>query len=96
MVITRFFTPGCLANGLRNSELIGFDWDAVDLEAGEIRITKTLRRWMDSNTSEWSDTKNRKHEIVPLTDGAVEVYTRDSEMQDLIDAEPTGVVFWRR
>ena len=63
-----------LSTGLRNSELIGLTWDAVDLEAGEIRITKTLRRWMDSNTQrEWSDTKNRKHRIVPLTDGAVEV-----------------------
>ena len=84
-----------LSTGLRNSELIGLTWDAVDLEAGEIRITKTLRRWMDSNTQrEWSDTKNRKHRIVPLTDGAVEVLRQhQTNLQGLGLMEPTGVVF---
>jgi len=84
-----------LSTGLRNSELIGLTWDALDLEAGEIRITKTLRRWMDSNTQrEWSDTKNRKHRIVPLADGAVEVLRQhQTEMQRLGLMEPTGVVF---
>ena len=84
-----------LSTGLRNSELIGLTWDAVDLEAGEIRITKTLRRWMDSNTQrEWSDTKNRKHRIVPLTDGAVEVLRQhQTNLQRMGLMEPTGVVF---
>ena len=80
---------------MKEHELIGLTWDAVDLEAGEIRITKTLRRWMDSNTQrEWSDTKNRKHRIVPLTDGAVEVLRQhQTNLQGMGLMEPTGVVF---
>lgn len=63
-----------MSTGLRNSEIIGLTWDSIDLDAAELKVTKTLRRWMDSNTKrEWSDTKNRKHRIVPLTDGAVDV-----------------------
>jgi integrase len=67
-----FFT--WLGTGLRNSELIGLTWDSVDVEERELKITKTLRRWMDSNTKrEWANTKNKKHRIVPLTDGVIQV-----------------------
>lgn len=63
-----------LGTGLRNSELIGLTWDSIDYEGREIRITKTLRRWQDSNTiREWSNTKNKKHRIVPMTDGVASV-----------------------
>lgn len=84
-----------LSTGLRNSELIGLTWDVVDLDAGELKVTKTLRRWMDSNTKrEWSNTKNRKHRIVPLTDGVVEMLTQHRQrMQELNLYQPDGVIF---
>jgi integrase len=84
-----------LSTGLRNSELIGLTWNAVDLDAGELKITKTLRRWMDSNTRrEWSNTKNRKHRVVPLTDGVVEMLKQHQEqMKELNLYQPDGVIF---
>jgi len=84
-----------MSAGLRNSELIGLTWDAVDLDAGELKVTKTLRRWMDSSTKrEWSDTKNRKHRIVPLTDGVVEMLKKhQKQMKELNLYQPSGVIF---
>lgn len=63
-----------LGTGLRNAELIGLTWDSVDFEQHELKITKSLRRRDDSNTLRvWSNTKNRRHRIVPLTPGVLEV-----------------------
>lgn len=84
-----------MSTGLRNSELIGLTWDSIDIEVGELKVTKTLRRWMDSNTKrEWSDTKNRKHRIVPLTSGLMDVLKKHKEqMMQMNLYESTGVVF---
>jgi len=83
------------STGLRNSELIGLTWSAVDLDAGELKITKTLRRWMDSNTKrEWSNTKNRKHRIVPINAAVVEVLKQHQEIMKHHNLyHPDGVVF---
>lgn len=88
-----FFT--WLGTGLRNSELIGLTWDSIDYEGREIRITKTLRRWQDSNTiREWSNTKNKKHRIVPMTDGVASVLQQHQErMMKLGLYESDGVIF---
>lgn len=87
-----------LSTGLRNSELIGLTWNVIDFESAELRITKTLKRWMDSNTKrEWSNTKNRKHRIVPLTDGALSVLKDHREqMIQLGLYDKDGVVFLTR
>ena len=88
-----FFT--WLGTGLRNSELIGLTWDSIDFDSRELKITKTLRRWMDSNTlREWANTKNRKHRIVPLTDGVIDVLIQHkAKMQQLGLYQNDGVVF---
>jgi integrase len=54
-----------------------------------------LRRREDSNTvRDWSDTKNRKHRLVPLTEGVVEVLKHHQEhMQSLGLYEPSGLIF---
>ena len=84
-----------LGTGLRNAELIGLTWDSVDFEQSELKITKSLRRRDDSNTlREWSNTKNRKHRIVPLTPGVVEVLKQhQSRMHDLNLYAPQGLLF---
>lgn len=84
-----------IATGLRNSEIIGLTWDSIDLEQSELKVTKTLRRREDSNTvRDWSDTKNRKHRLVPLTEGVVEVLKHHQEhMKSLGLYEPSGLIF---
>lgn len=88
-----FFT--WLGTGLRNSELIGLTWDSIDFDSRELKITKTLRRWMDSNTMrEWANTKNRKHRIVPLADSVIAVLCQHkNRMQQLGLYQNDGVVF---
>ena len=88
-----FFT--WLGTGLRNSELIGLTWDSVDFESRELKITKTLRRWMDSNTKrEWATTKNKKHRIVPLTDGVAQILiAHQMRMKELGLYRDDGVIF---
>lgn len=84
-----------LSTGLRNSELIGLTWDSVDYEQRELKITKSLRRREDSNTvRDWGSTKNRRHRIVPLTDGAIQVLQQHQDrMQELHLFAPEGLVF---
>jgi integrase len=87
-----------LGTGLRNAELIGLTWDSVDFEQSELKITKSLRRRDDSNTlREWSNTKNRRHRIVPLTPGVVDVLKQHRlRMQDLNLYAPQGLLFLTR
>jgi len=87
-----------LGTGLRNSELIGLTWDAVDFEQGELKITKSLRRRDDSSTlREWSSTKNRKHRIVPLTSGVLEVLQQHQmNMKGLGLYSPEGLLFFTK
>ncbi len=87
-----------LGTGLRNSELIGLTWDSVDFEQSELKITKSLRRREDSSVlREWSNTKTRKHRIVPLTSGVVEVLRQHQVlMQELNLFQPEGLVFFTK
>lgn len=84
-----------LGTGLRNAELIGLTWDSVDFEQGELKITKSLRRRDDSNTLRvWSNTKTRRHRIVPLTPGVVEVLKQHlMRMQELNLYSQQGLLF---
>ncbi|MEY4360374.1 MAG: hypothetical protein RLZZ631_1860, partial [Cyanobacteriota bacterium] len=84
-----------LGTGLRNAELIGLTWDSVDYEQRELKITKSLRRRDDSNTLRvWSNTKNRRHRIVPLTPGVLEVLRQHQlRMQELNLYSPEGLLF---
>ncbi|MBM5783772.1 MAG: site-specific integrase [Cyanobacteria bacterium K_DeepCast_35m_m1_288] len=84
-----------LGTGLRNAELIGLTWDSVDFEQGELKITKSLRRRDDSSTvRDWSNTKNRKHRIVPLTSGVLEVLQQhQQQMIKLGLYSPDGLLF---
>ena len=84
-----------LGTGLRNSELIGLTWDAVDFEQSELKITKSLKRREDSNTlRQWGTTKNKKHRIVPMTSGVSEVLTQHQmRMQQLNLYTPDGLLF---
>jgi len=61
-----------LGTGLRNSELIGLTWDCVRLEAGELLITKTLRRdGVYTHKRSWGGTKTGKSRVVPLREDLV-------------------------
>ena len=63
-----------LGTGLRNSELIGLTWDSVDFEQCELKITKSLRRREDSSVlRDWGNTKTRRHRVVPMTPGVIDV-----------------------
>ena len=56
-----------LSTGLRNAEVIGLTWDFVRLDAGELLISKTLRR--DGTATHqrlWSGTKTGKSRVVPF------------------------------
>jgi len=56
-----------LGTGLRNAELIGLTWDCVQLEQGELLITKTLRRdGVATHRRTWGGTKTGKSRVVPL------------------------------
>lgn len=87
-----------LGTGLRNAELIGLTWDSVDFEQSELKITKSLRRRDDSNTLRvWSSTKNRKHRIVPLTFGVLEVLKQHQlRMKELQLYLPEGLLFFTK
>ena len=87
-----------LGTGLRNSELIGLTWDAVDFEQSELKITKSLKRRDDSNTvRQWGTTKNKKHRIVPMTSGVSEVLTQHQmRMQHLNLYSPDGLLFFTK
>jgi len=84
-----------IATGLRNSELIGLTWCSLDMEQKELKITKTLKRREDSSVvRDWSNTKNRKHRVIPLTDSALCVLKQHRQhMIDLGLYEPSGLIF---
>ena len=84
-----------MGTGLRNSELIGLTWCSVDLDTAELKITKTLKRREDSSVvREWGDTKNRRHRVVPLTQGVVEVLKEHKQrMLELGLYQPSGLIF---
>jgi integrase len=80
--------------GLREGELLGLKWDDVDLEAGTLRVRRTLSEIRDGPIFE--SPKNGKGRNVPLTSAAVEAL-RDHlarQMQEIGEEyEDKGLVF---
>jgi integrase len=66
--------------GLRQGELFGLRWDDVDLEAGTLRVNRSLSRTKDGPAfTVPKTTKSRR--TVRLTKGAIEALKRHSERQ---------------
>ena len=66
--------------GLRQGELFGLRWGDVDLEAGILRVNRTLSRTKDGPVfTVPKTTKSRR--TVQLTNGAIEALKRHSERQ---------------
>ena len=80
--------------GLREGELLGLKWDDVDLEAGTLRVRRTLSETRDCPIFE--PPKNGKGRNVPLTGAAVEAL-RDHlarQMREIGEGyEDNGLVF---
>ena len=84
-----------LGTGLRNAELIGLTWDCVRLEAGELLISKTLRRdGVYTHKRQWAGTKTGKTRVVPLREDLVELLQRYREAMAALGLNTrTGLVF---
>ncbi len=84
-----------LGTGLRNAELIGLSWDCVRLEAGELLISKTLRRdGVYTHKRQWSGTKTGKSRVVPLRDDLVVLLQEHQQQMDSLGLDTkTGLVF---
>ena len=83
--------------GLREGELLGLRWDDVDLEAGTLRVRRTLSETRDGPIFE--PPKNGKGRNVPLTGASVEAL-RDHlarQMREIGEGyEDRGLVFASR
>jgi integrase len=66
--------------GLRQGELLGLRWEDVDLEAGTLRVSRTLSRTKDGPSFTAPKTANSRR-TVRLTSGAIEALKRHSEQQ---------------
>ena len=62
-----------LFTGMRQSEILGLQWDDVDLEAGEITVCRQLQRNRDGSYLFLDETKNGKSRIVAVPAGVVAV-----------------------
>jgi integrase len=66
--------------GLRRGELLGLDWDAVDLDAGRLAITRTLIE--GKGAPRFSEPKTKRgRRSVALDDGTVEALREHRERQ---------------
>jgi len=66
--------------GLRQGELFGLRWADVDLEAGTLRVNRTLSHTKDGPTFTVPKTAKSRR-TVQLTNGAIEALKRHSERQ---------------
>jgi integrase len=66
--------------GLRQGELFGLRWGDVDLEAGVLRVNRTLSRTKDGPVFTIPKT-SKSRRTVQLTNGAIEALKRHSERQ---------------
>ena len=84
-----------LGTGLRNAELIGLCWDAVRLDAGELVISRSLRRdGVATHRRSWAGTKTGRSRVVPLTAGLVVLLREHKQsMKQLGLDTQTGLVF---
>jgi len=87
-----------LSTGLRNSELIGLTWDCIDWEQSECKITRSLKRRDDSSSKrEWGETKNKKHRVVPLNPGVLQMLeSHQKQLQQLDLYAPEGFLFFTK
>jgi integrase len=66
--------------GLRQGELLGLRWEDVDLEAGTLRVNRTLSRTTDGPSLTTPKTAKSRR-TVRLTNGAIEALKRHSNQQ---------------
>ena len=67
--------------GLRRSELLGLQWDSIDLEAGTMTIRHTVSKVTEVVAKD--KTKNASsRRTFPLTPEAVEIFTRAREQEE--------------
>jgi integrase len=86
-----------LSTGLRNGEIRGLTWDCIHWDAGELLVTKCLRRDGYSGLHIWAPTKTRKERVVPLTPLVLDVLREHQrEMERLEIYDPYGLVFVTR
>jgi integrase len=71
-----------LASGARLGELLGLTWDAVDVERGTIRITRTLTRTRDGLTFGEPKTSNSRR-TVPIGAAATAALRRHRAAQEM-------------
>ena len=74
-----------LFSGMRQSEVLGLQWDDVDFETGEVTVCRQLQRDREGggNYSFIDETKNGKSRIVPLSQSVMQVL-RDQKRQQAI------------
>jgi len=84
-----------LSTGMRNAEIRGLTWDCIRWEAGEVLITKTLRRdGFTSGLHTWAPTKTGKERVVPLMPLVLIVLREHQrQMEELGIYEAYGLVF---
>ena len=67
--------------GLRRSELLGLQWDSIDLEAGTMTIRHTVSKVTEVVAKD--KTKNASsRRTFPLTSEAVEIFTKANEQEE--------------
>ena len=59
--------------GMRRGELCGLKWDAVDLDAGHLRVTRTLQHIDGQGLVEGQPKTDRSRRTISLSAGALEV-----------------------
>lgn len=70
-----------LFTGLRQSELLGLQWDDVDLDAGLLNVHRQLQRTLSGEYIFLDETKNGKSRLVPISPGIVSVLRAQKRQQ---------------
>ena len=72
-----------LFTGMRQSEILGLTWDAIDFNNGIIRINKQLLRSRDSSGAYFGSPKNGKERIVYMPHHVKDILSAQKDEQDL-------------
>lgn len=70
-----------LFTGLRQSEVLGLQWDDIDLNTGLITVRRQLQKQRDSSYLFIDQTKNGKDRVVPAPQGVVDVLKAQKRQQ---------------
>lgn len=70
-----------LFTGLRQSEILGLQWEDVDLDAGLLHICRQLQRQLSGEYIFLDETKNGKARLVPISSGLVSVLRAQRRQQ---------------